>query len=465
MRVSVTPTEDDDLGAALRIEKDGEPASREVLAHRARLASGVHLDVELAGPCIWSALLVRPGDAPRPVVDSIVGSGTIDTESDHRATSIRPSLAVPGLRVAVLDALDRWLQLPLDQSLVDAERAVSRWRMAREIADGAARRGVVGDALVLARRAGHGLASYLHERADDAVVTPDLLTGLRGLVEGYDELRREVDGHDDELAVVAAGWGRLTGRVTERQRLWIRKRSPILTPSPTRPRHSVIDPRQSFARTFALAADPATAEVSVADAAEPETLTVRAPAFGPGVAPDLLSRLMVRLVDRRSGELGGHALLATAGRSPHPDGPVTLEASVPLAGLHRDRVRADLFDVMAMIEPTADDADARLHDVRRAVTVLGGWRHLLGLSRTPVRPDEASVLREHVRALEDTTRDADPHEPICAGAPTRDELTTIATLDDEGLVSHLRAHETPGPWADVHRLTVAELAAADTAVG
>jgi hypothetical protein len=58
----------------------------------------------------------------------------------------------------VIDALGRWLHLPLDQSLVDAERAISRLRAAATLPpDSAGRRLVVADALRLARNASTGV--------------------------------------------------------------------------------------------------------------------------------------------------------------------------------------------------------------------------------------------------------------------------------------------------------------------
>ena len=41
--------------------------------------------------------------------------------------------AEPWLRVAAVDVLDRWLHLPLNQALVDAERGVARAYAARTL--------------------------------------------------------------------------------------------------------------------------------------------------------------------------------------------------------------------------------------------------------------------------------------------------------------------------------------------
>jgi hypothetical protein len=471
MRVSVTRTQNEELGSVVRVEKASEPSADEVLAHRSRLAAGVYLDVELAGPCCWHALVFRSAETSRPVVDWILGSRTVDA-ADATSTgtaSIDLWDVVPGLRVAVVDALDRWLQLPLDQPLVDAERAVSRWRMVERMPAGPARGGVVGDALTLARQASQGLAAYLHNRAEDVVV-PDLQTALEALVDGYEELAGEVEEPDAELTAVLQARARFSERMARRSQPRTRTRSPVAaTPAPATPlvgpRRSVIDPRQSPARTFTLSADPAVAEVTVAAAEEPGALTVRAPAFSAGITSDLLARLMVRLVDRSSGAQVSHAVLTTTSRSPRPDGPAILEASVPLLGFDPASVRADLFDILAVGAPTTDDDDAALHSVRRAVNLLGEWRRVLGLTRMTVRPgDSLTALRRSVRRLQDTVRDADPHVPICAGAPTPDELGSLASSGDEELLSRLSAREASGPWSEVHRLTVAELAAAEASL-
>src|SRR5689334_587383 len=95
------------------------PSLRGVLSHETVLAPGLHLDVDLMAIDRWR---------------TAVGSSAALT------------------RLAVVEALDRWLPFPLDQALVDAERGVARGRAVRALPDPSDRQAVLGDALQLARQ-------------------------------------------------------------------------------------------------------------------------------------------------------------------------------------------------------------------------------------------------------------------------------------------------------------------------
>lgn len=86
----------------------------------------------LLAPHRWLSLSVEEvDDTSAPLLAALIGERAMRT---LRRTGDIPGLAVdvsgcaPWLRVAVVDALDRWLHLPLDQSLVDAERVAASRR-------------------------------------------------------------------------------------------------------------------------------------------------------------------------------------------------------------------------------------------------------------------------------------------------------------------------------------------------
>src|SRR5690606_24482845 len=138
------------------------------LTHDTHLGSGVHVSVDLMSPDRWHAVTV-PGAtaAESPLVEALVGEGAT-------------SGAAPWLRIAVVGALDRWLQAPLEQSLVDAERGVSRGCAARTLPPGQARALLVGDALRLARRASHGFAAFLRGLARRSDPVPNAVVSACG---------------------------------------------------------------------------------------------------------------------------------------------------------------------------------------------------------------------------------------------------------------------------------------------
>lgn len=474
MRVSVTRTEDT-TGSPLTSVGPPCVLADDMLAHRVHLGSGVHLAVDLMAPCHWRGLtfLPSPGVA-HPLLSRLLGTRAAADVSVRNVTvpaggtvAVDTADATPWLRVAVVDALDRWLQLPLDQALLDAERGVCRVRAAAGLPDGPLRSGVVAESLELARQASRGLVGYLHGLPSEGVLAPALLAAMQSLVNGFGELIHEVGG-DEELAAVLDAWCHLPGHTGERAG-HLHAPAPAPVAHATGPGASTIDPRQSRARTFAVSPDPTSPEVSVVSGGrlDPGTVAVRAAAFGARVAPEMLSRLMVRLVDRGSGGLGGHALLSSTRRSARSGGSAILEARVPLCGLDPSGVRADLFDVLVAGPPAGDDTDPALRRARRAVAVLGEWRRLLGLARMPVPPAEsAPLLREAVRRLGDGTADLDPDDPICNSAPSRQQLRHARSMDDEALLDWLR-HGRPESERAAHDtgdLTVAELAAANAAL-
>jgi len=345
-----------------------------------------------------------------------------------------PSTAAPWLRVAVVDALDRWLHAPLVQSIVDVERGVSRGRAARTLPAGPARTVLTGDALRLTRSAARDFGTFLSRLARHSDPISDALcSALKDLVDGYSELMEEVAGPDRELKSVLDGWRRVARRTVGTE-------PPVIvdpaSSSPRGPLHSTIDPRQVPARVVALSVDPATPEVTlepVADAAD--DVVVRVPAFEPAADPDLAARLLVRLVDRDTGEAKAHGVL----RGGQDGGSGSFfEARIPLCGRRVEDVRADVVDALSDLPPVADEADADLQNARRAMVFLAEWRRLVGIARLGVAAaSPARRLRDLAARLQPGSAEQ-AEEPLFPGGPSRAELDELADLGDDELLRRLR---------------------------
>lgn len=411
------------------------------LTHRSRLGTDIQVDVDVLAAHRWSAAA--------------------------HALPTDPDAAAPWLRSALVDALDRWLHVALDQSLVDAERGVSRARAARTLPDAEARAELVGDALRLARRASRGLVAYLRQLPQRPSPVPEsLFTALTHLVDGYAELAGDVARPDRELSAVLDGWRRLPSRVGQAGRQPSARAAPSLPQEHFRTRlANMIDPRQVRARLLALSPEPSLAEVTLSEApGDPASVLVRVPAFGQAVDPEACDRLMARLVDRRTARVKGHALATlTTGRAGEAP---CFEATVPLFGLDITDVRADLFDLPSGIPPVNVDTDSGLLEARRAVVFLAEWRQLVGLAQL------SSAVAAPARRLRDLTarlragRLWADDEAIYGGGPSMAVLEALAALDDEHLLRKLRNTEGSDPFAITRGtagLLVAELAAAHAA--
>jgi hypothetical protein len=464
------------------------------LVGESRLIGGIVLAVDLAAPDRWQRVSVhRWDDVAAPVLlSAVIGHDAVGRLSRLRrsvSTSGQPrireeisldlSAAQPWLRLATIDALDRWLQLPLDQSLVDAERGVVRGHAAQLLPDGAMRRGLIGEALALARSSAGGMVDYLGRARQ---VTPTLPTGLQAaisrVVDGYESLLREVDGSDELLTSVIDGWrhpllqqatfatgqrnggshaatrrGRLGGAVT-----------------------SMLDPRQLKARVVELGEDPSLPEVTAVNTHvdDDEAVLVEVPAFATvqRSAPEA-DHLLVRLVDRKSGAEHGSAMLALA-----PDAPEGaprdvrhrfFRGVVSLRGAGLDDVRVDVFDADSEVSPAPVDDDTKLQSVRRATMFLREWRRVVAEAVLPsavVFP--ARRLTALARLL--TPGLAGPDKPAFGGGPSPSDLLKLARMDEAGLLAAFRGPldgvggGRAGAWLaagrDVGAPLVAELAAA-----
>jgi len=412
--------------------------------HHTEFYGGVGVGVDLLTPGQWRTVTFLAVDTTtEPMLRALLGDQAVDglraDESASRRLAVDPVVAAPWLRVAVVDALDRWLHTPLQQALVDAERGVSRGRAARTLPDGPARAALVGEALRLARRASRDLAALLRTLSARSARLPDgLLPVLQRLIDGYAELLGEVDKRrDGELKAVLDGWRRVV-KVGHP-----RARSPAASPVSPIPGVNMLDPRQVPARALGLSDDPAGAEISVVVAGD--DVLVRVPAFGPVVDLDVRSRLAARLVDRRSGRAGGHGLVTYDGAG--------FTATVPLRGMDPADVRADVFDALYDRPPARSDTDVALQEARRAVTFLAEWRRLVGMAQLG---SSSAALVPRLRELADRVR------PGFHGGPSPSDLDALAELGDRELVSALVGPRTEGPFAITRGaagLLVAELVA------
>jgi hypothetical protein len=442
------------------------------LVHEAHIGAGVHVRVDLLAPRRFARVAVEELDeTAAPLVAALVGDQALRAlwAGDSGRLVIEPSAGTPWLRVAAVDALDRWLHVPLDQALVDAERGVSRLRAAATLPTGSeAQQLVLGDALRLARNASTGVVRHLRRLARAGAPLPERLrSALDHLAADYAELATHVAGPDLQLAEVQRAWQALGDRRTAGT-LVVRRRT-RRTQRPHSPRPAVespIDPRLVPARLLGVPADPGSAELYPSP--EPTVggaVRVEVPAFaGADVDESLAHRLLVRLVDRRTSDPLGHGLL-TVVHGQRSTARHRFQATVPLAGRALTDVRADVYDVLKGAPPKLRDAGSSLREARCATMFLGEWRRLVALSRLSA---DRAALGERLRPLAERLRwvTANTSAPPFPGCPSVERL--LGLIAEEGDLAHclLEAGGDVGSGDDelgfasgVGRLLVAEVAA------
>ncbi|MFF0338499.1 hypothetical protein [Kribbella sp. NPDC004875] len=331
------------------------------------LAPGVTAEIDLADPSAWHAVEVRRwADADRDLLETILGAPAV-REVDRLLAAGAATGDVPvdcggagaWLRLAVVEALDWWLQVPLRQGLLDAERAIVLAQAARTLAGGELRRTLVDRAIVLARRSAGEVVSCLNDLADRSLPRA-LGAGLSRLTVGYAALAREVDGPDAALAAVQTAWERLRAAVPVGG-FTVPSQAPLPVPDG-------VDPRQLRARI-------AGSGVRLIGAERGAAVRVVVPAYAPRPSAVVADRLLVRLVDRRSGETQEPVLLTLRSDT---DEPVFTEV-VPLRGASVEHLRADVFDADSDTAPARSDGEVLR--LRRAQLVLSEWRRAVAESR------------------------------------------------------------------------------------
>jgi hypothetical protein len=443
---------------------------RSQLVHETHLGAGVHLGVDVLAPRRWLSLSVDGLDElSKPLVSSLVGHQVADSlRTCHDGTELDiDTPATPWMRVAMVDGIDRWLHLPLDQSVVDAERGVSRLLAAATLPAGSpAYRAVIGDALRIARRASAGLVAHLRRLARAGSPVPARLrAAIDQLVEGYVGLAATVAGPDRELAAVPAAWRALRDRV-----------HPSVTGSVPQPRRSkrvdrrsgavrsnLLDPRQIPARVLAMSADPGAAEVRLVSTASGDEVRIEVSAFGPTVDEDLARRLQVRLLDRRTSDPLRCGILTVA---PSRSAARRFQCILPADGLDLDEVRADVYDSRSRVPPAIADSDAGLREARRAAVFFGEWRRLVATAWLSA-PGGDPAIRARELADRISRSAGGPGAAAFGGVPTADELIGMIEPDDDVTADRLRVADDPEPaWgslgsaAEPGRMLVAELASA-----
>jgi hypothetical protein len=482
MKVSVTlsPGDRHDVEPEVLFSAGQEhPASE--LRHETLIAAGVRVSVDLTTPHRWRSFTVSSWNFPaQELIRDLIGATATERITAHlRAGAdpagriggakiegtrleVDPSAAGPWLRVAVADALDRWLQLPLDQSLVDAERGVARIRAALTLPEGANRTEVLARSLIMTRRAAPGLATYIRRiRPQIRPVPPALRDGLRRLVHGYAALMAEVSGSDQDLGLVIEAWDDLCRFRPEHppavlrlppHPLPLRNRNPSEVTAPA----GLIDPRQVPARILMMDADPDQPEITVRPAGSSglrnvRTVIVDVPVFGHFTAGHGAgSRILARLVDHGSGRAHGEALLTlhTGDRSGARKPTLRGVLRVPLGqdGVDLDTVRVDVFDALSERQPASSDADPTLQNARRAILALREWRHLVAEARlrtVAVRP-VARVRRISRLLLPADEVGARIGVPAATGLG-RGRYEQLSDLGDSALLDLLQNTRWPAP--------------------
>jgi hypothetical protein len=335
---------------------------------------------------------------------------------------------------------------------------------------------VIGEALSLTRRASAGLVNYLQWLAARRPTLPAaLVCVLRKLVAGYGELLAEVDRAPDHLpdqpadralAAVLGAWEPLAERETTTEADVLDVRHRTSRHSSASQLASMIDPRQVRSRVFALAADPAVGEITLAadSLGGHPAVRVRVPAYRGALDQPVVQRLLVRLVDKRSADQRGQSVLHLAPKAGRGSPTVYLEGIVPLPESDVDHVRADVFDALSDVPPA--DTDDALVEVRRATVFLSEWRRLVaavqlsGAGSAPGR--RLRELAARLSPAEATDR------PLFTGGPSANDLIALADRGDADIVR--RAREGDGSGSDLFALVrgparplVAEIAAAGRA--
>ncbi len=441
------------------------------LMHDCTLGAGVRVRVNAANPGQWHVIWVDAwNDHARPLLKALIGPGAVrhlESRSGSRSgpgpdldwidpdradqfpgtgadalAAIDLRAAAPWLRVAAVDVLDRWLHLPLNQALVDAERGVARAYAASTLEPGRARNDVLADAVHLARAASWALVEYLGRLARSPHPVPESLRKvLNDLIEGYHALAAELPEPYQELrSVVRTGrrvLDRLPAGVEEnRSRAFRdagRAQKAVLTPALVTDVISLIDPRQIPARMLRFSMKPTVGEVRmrVTRAYGCDAVAVEAPAYEPGNGNlrggSACEQLSVRLIDTMTGaDVDGAVLTLESGAE--LSSPV-FRAVVPLPGVDLRRLRADVYDVTSDEPPAPSDADPDLLSVRKTAALMAAWRRLaaavrLGEFHADVTAQVRVVSGDPEATADELTEDSE--QVLSAGAAARRAMTAGA---------------------------------------
>ena len=394
------------------------------LEHEVDLGAGVRLTVDPARPTNWRRLAIRDwSDTALPLLHALVGrqatkllSATVgpspfrSVDVTDQPLDVDTTNSGPWLRVAVIQALDRWLHLPLDQALLHAELGVAMMRAALDLPrDAELHDTTIDEALGWVRRASRGVVRFLHELAGQQRLVPAALhRSLRSIVDGYAGLRAMVSEPDADLSAVVEAWKDVSGRPTSDnhhdQPIQLHSDHTQKVSSDRTSRvTSLIDPRHVRARVFWLGDEPRSPEIVLSRTRTDgqDAIRIQVPAFRPQVDPEVAQRLMARLVNTKSGDTQGFAPLvireATSTKSKQP----VFECTMPLHASRLVDFRADVFDALFRSRLGVDDDEEALMRVRQAVLSLREGRILLAQA-APAIPGPGQPLAAELAAVYST---------------------------------------------------------------
>jgi hypothetical protein len=395
VRVEVLPTED---GGGPKVMLNANVAEPGLLEHEVDLGAGVRLTIDPARPAGWRRLAIRNwSDTALPLLQALVGkratmdlkavvstSGFQHSDITGQPMEVDTTRSAPWLRIALIQALDRWLHLPLEQALIHAEFGVATMHAGLDLPDGAELRDAkIDEALGWVRRASDSVVRFLREQVHEHWRVPFALhQSLRSLVDGYASLRDLVDEPDAELSAVIDAWKAISDRPTNGSHdiaALSSGHAHAAVSKRVRGNTSLIDPRHVGARVLGMGDQPRSPEIvlSKTRANGQQAVRIQVPAFRRYVDPEVAQRLMARLVDRKSGDAQGFAPLVigaeTSTRSKLP----VFECTVPVRAASLVDFRADVFDALFRSRLGVDDNEESLMRVRQAVLSLREGRILL----------------------------------------------------------------------------------------
>ncbi|HZD14628.1 MAG TPA: hypothetical protein VE196_05775, partial [Pseudonocardiaceae bacterium] len=202
---------------------------------------------------------------------------------------------------------------------------------------------------------------------------------------------------------------------------------------------------------------------------------VQVPAYQRVLDREVVQRLLVRLVDRRSTPHGQGLLTISPTQVSEPTrAELYFQGTVPLRGTSVGDLRADVFDALSNVPPASLDSDEELQGVRRGSVFLSEWRRLVAQAQLPsvltAPARQLTELAARMRRPSGGPRD----EPAFSGGPSAAELDRLAAEGDVSLTDRFRLvgddKEPPGTTdggllnltVGAGKMLVAELASANS---
>jgi hypothetical protein len=282
------------------------------------------------------------------------------------------------LRMAVIDALDRWLQLPVNGGLLLAERAVARADVAALVDGDPVRAALLGEAEQLIRAARPELEAFLTH-----LTLPVPAALRRAVVRLMERVVRLAEHAGDLRAVDRIARSRPARTVRRQARVDALPAGERGLPGDQAA--GLLDPLLLPARVVRFSDDPALGEIHRirSEINGVPVLMVEVPAVDHGEG------LFARFVDASTGAIHARLLLTCE--------PGRFTARLPLDdGVDPDRLRVEIVDV-AYDRPSGGSDD--LIESRRAAVLLRQGRLLASLRLLGVTAEPEAVSADRVRAM------------------------------------------------------------------